>query len=271
MGEGQSLSHVCASGEYRYLLRYRRWFALKRARCGRSRLGTIVPPPSFGALERLRRGWPEWCVTRTSELAIRIHACGYTSVYLPITFGRGLIPPDLSAAPSANAFRWSTRFPSQELQAPHPAVPSHRWNATTLVAVTDPGTSPPDSWLGTPENIGLQFLVLPVVCGGGRLDGWHRPRCDSGAGALRLSSTVGLVRRLGDVVADATGSCSARRWQGRGFGAPFVADAKGTLNHNRVHVRGEEVSSNARIPGNGPTSFLPSSLGLGSPAADALV
>ena len=35
-------------------------------------------------------GWSEWCVTEDSELAIRIHACGYDSVYLPTTFGRAL-------------------------------------------------------------------------------------------------------------------------------------------------------------------------------------
>lgn len=37
-------------------------------------------------------GWAEWCVTEDSELAIRIHNVGYTSVYVDETFGRGLIP-----------------------------------------------------------------------------------------------------------------------------------------------------------------------------------
>ena len=36
--------------------------------------------------------WAEWCATEDSELAIRIHAHGYSSVYLNQTFGRGLIP-----------------------------------------------------------------------------------------------------------------------------------------------------------------------------------
>ncbi len=36
--------------------------------------------------------WAEWCATEDSELAIRIHARGYSSVYLNQTFGRGLIP-----------------------------------------------------------------------------------------------------------------------------------------------------------------------------------
>ena len=37
-------------------------------------------------------GWAEWCLTEDSELAVRIHALGYSGVYLTTTFGRGLIP-----------------------------------------------------------------------------------------------------------------------------------------------------------------------------------
>jgi len=43
------------------------------------------------ALERAG-GWAEWCLTETSELAVRIHAAGYRSVYLTEPYGRGLIP-----------------------------------------------------------------------------------------------------------------------------------------------------------------------------------
>ena len=44
--------------------------------------------------EALQRagGWAEWCLTEDSELAIRIHALGYTSVYMTEVFGRDLIP-----------------------------------------------------------------------------------------------------------------------------------------------------------------------------------
>lgn len=37
-------------------------------------------------------GWAEWCLTEDSECAVRIHALGYSSVFINQTFGRGLIP-----------------------------------------------------------------------------------------------------------------------------------------------------------------------------------
>jgi hypothetical protein len=59
-------------------------------------------------------GWAEWCLTEDSELAIRIHAAGYESVYLTEPFGRGLIPQTL-AAYRAQRFRW-TYGPVQEFK-----------------------------------------------------------------------------------------------------------------------------------------------------------
>ena len=37
-------------------------------------------------------GWAEWCLTEDSECAVRIHALGYSSLFINHTFGRGLIP-----------------------------------------------------------------------------------------------------------------------------------------------------------------------------------
>ncbi len=59
-------------------------------------------------------GWAEWCVTEDSELAIRIHALGYSSVYLTTTFGRGLIP-ETFAGYKKQRFRW-TAGPVQEFK-----------------------------------------------------------------------------------------------------------------------------------------------------------
>lgn len=59
-------------------------------------------------------GWSEWCVTEDSELAIRIHALGYSSVYLTSSFGRGLIP-ETFAGYKKQRFRW-TYGPVQELK-----------------------------------------------------------------------------------------------------------------------------------------------------------
>ncbi len=59
-------------------------------------------------------GWAEWCVTEDSELAIRIHAAGYSSVYVAETFGRGLIPETFGGY-KRQRFRW-TYGPVQELK-----------------------------------------------------------------------------------------------------------------------------------------------------------
>ncbi len=49
--------------------------------------------------------WAEWCVTEDSELAIRIHAVGYTGVYLPESYGKGLIPDSFSDY-KKQRYRW---------------------------------------------------------------------------------------------------------------------------------------------------------------------
>ena len=51
-------------------------------------------------------GWAEWCLTEDSELAIRIHALGYSGVYLTTTFGRGVIP-DTFLDYKKQRFRWT--------------------------------------------------------------------------------------------------------------------------------------------------------------------
>lgn len=59
-------------------------------------------------------GWAEWCATEDSELSIRIHALGYSSIYTNETFGRGLIPETFSGY-KKQRFRW-TYGPVQELR-----------------------------------------------------------------------------------------------------------------------------------------------------------
>ncbi|KRC56969.1 MULTISPECIES: glycosyltransferase [unclassified Nocardioides] len=59
-------------------------------------------------------GWAEWCLTEDSELSIRIHAAGYSSVYLTEAYGRGLVPETFEAY-RRQRFRW-TYGPVQELR-----------------------------------------------------------------------------------------------------------------------------------------------------------
>jgi len=60
-------------------------------------------------------GWAEWCMTEDSELAIRIHASGYESVYLKHPYGRGLVPETWNGY-RKQRFRW-TYGPVQEIRA----------------------------------------------------------------------------------------------------------------------------------------------------------
>jgi exo-beta-1,3-glucanase (GH17 family)/cellulose synthase/poly-beta-1,6-N-acetylglucosamine synthase-like glycosyltransferase len=41
-------------------------------------------------LERI--GWAEWCITEDAELGLRIFAEGYEATYIPVSYGRGLMP-----------------------------------------------------------------------------------------------------------------------------------------------------------------------------------
>lgn len=57
-------------------------------------------------------GWATWCLTEDSELSIRIHSLGYSSVYLTTVLGRGLIPETFHGY-RKQRFRW-TYGPVQE-------------------------------------------------------------------------------------------------------------------------------------------------------------
>jgi cellulose synthase/poly-beta-1,6-N-acetylglucosamine synthase-like glycosyltransferase len=85
------------------------------------------------ALERAG-GWSEWCLTEDSELAPRIHALGYTSVYVGETFGRGLIPETFSGYAKQRR-RW-TYGPIQELKRHLPMFVPTRVGARTALTPT---------------------------------------------------------------------------------------------------------------------------------------
>jgi cellulose synthase/poly-beta-1,6-N-acetylglucosamine synthase-like glycosyltransferase len=90
---------------------------------------------TVGTMSLIRRqalvqagGWAEWCLTEDSELAIRVHAAGYDSVYLTEPYGRGLIP-DTFAAYRRQRFRW-TFGPVQEIRR-HWRLFLPRWAGAT--------------------------------------------------------------------------------------------------------------------------------------------
>ncbi|MBV8740624.1 MAG: glycosyltransferase [Sinobacteraceae bacterium] len=51
-------------------------------------------------------GWAEWCITEDAELGLRVFAAGYEAQYVPISYGRGLMP-DTFIDFKKQRFRWA--------------------------------------------------------------------------------------------------------------------------------------------------------------------
>ena len=95
---------------------YAVFFATGMVSLDEARAGITVGTMSLirrAALERAG-GWATWCMTEDSELAIRIHALGYQSIYLTEPYGRGLIPQTFNGY-RRQRYRW-TYGPVQEFQ-----------------------------------------------------------------------------------------------------------------------------------------------------------
>jgi exo-beta-1,3-glucanase (GH17 family)/cellulose synthase/poly-beta-1,6-N-acetylglucosamine synthase-like glycosyltransferase len=63
-------------------------------------------------------GWAEWCITEDAELGLRILARGYESVYVPRSYGRGVMP-DTIADYKKQRFRWA--FGAMQIMRHHRA------------------------------------------------------------------------------------------------------------------------------------------------------
>lgn len=50
--------------------------------------------------------WGEWCITEDAELGLRLFEAGYEAVYMPESYGKGLVP-DSFAAYKTQRFRWA--------------------------------------------------------------------------------------------------------------------------------------------------------------------
>lgn len=51
-------------------------------------------------------GWAEWCITEDAELGLRIFEKGYEAVYVPVSFGQGLMPDNFMDY-KKQRFRWA--------------------------------------------------------------------------------------------------------------------------------------------------------------------
>jgi exo-beta-1,3-glucanase (GH17 family)/cellulose synthase/poly-beta-1,6-N-acetylglucosamine synthase-like glycosyltransferase len=51
-------------------------------------------------------GWAEWCITEDAELGLRVFEAGYEAIYIPKSYGRGLMP-DTFIDYKRQRFRWA--------------------------------------------------------------------------------------------------------------------------------------------------------------------
>lgn len=121
--------------------------------------------PIVGTMSLIRRGaleeaggWSEWCLTEDSELAIRIHALGYSSVYLTHVYGRGLIP-DTFAGYKQQRFRW-TYGPVQELRHHFRLYLPGRWRQPSRMTLAQRLHHPVQGLLGL--SVSPSIALVPV-------------------------------------------------------------------------------------------------------------
>ncbi len=104
-------------------------------------------------------GWAEWCVTEDSELAIRIHALGYSSIYLTQSFGKGLIP-ETFAGYKKQRHRW-TAGPVQEFKHHFNLLMLWPWHQPSLLTLTQRIHHFNHGF--DRFNVGLGVLLTPIM------------------------------------------------------------------------------------------------------------
>ena len=63
---------------------------------------TMIRRPTLDAVG----GWAEWCITEDAELGLRLFEAGHKALYIPCTYGRGLMP-DTFADFKKQRYRWA--------------------------------------------------------------------------------------------------------------------------------------------------------------------
>jgi len=93
-------------------------------------------------------GWAEWCICEDAELGLRIFEAGYQALYLPRSYGRGLMP-DSFVDYKKQRFRWAygamqiLRYHARALLRPA-AARSPPASATTSSPAGCPGFRRPE-------------------------------------------------------------------------------------------------------------------------------
>jgi cellulose synthase/poly-beta-1,6-N-acetylglucosamine synthase-like glycosyltransferase len=106
-------------------------------------------------------GWAEWCLTEDSELAVRIRALGYSSVYLTHVYGRGLIP-ETFAGYKQQRFRW-TFGPVQELKRHWRLYLPRRWRHPSRLTTAQRIHDATHGLYGISTGLGIASAPLAIA------------------------------------------------------------------------------------------------------------
>lgn len=89
-------------------LAYQYFFSMSMA--SRNERDAIIYAGTMGLIRRSALaqvgGWDEWCITEDAELSLRLLDAGWSSLYVPQSYGRGIMPMDYAGL-RRQRFRWA--------------------------------------------------------------------------------------------------------------------------------------------------------------------
>ena len=145
--------------------------------------------PFVGTMGLFRRsaltavgGWNEWCICEDTEASVRVTKAGWSGLYIPRCFGRGVVPPSF-AGMLTQRHRWC--YGAMQILRLH-------WRSLM------PWDRSPDNHLTAPQR--RDFLMASV--------GWFRDLLMLAFSLLLLAITGLLVTQSGFAVAPLDGSRS---------------------------------------------------------------
>jgi cellulose synthase/poly-beta-1,6-N-acetylglucosamine synthase-like glycosyltransferase len=153
-------------------LSYQYFFSVSMA--SRNERNAIIFAGTMGLIRRdalkATGGWDEWCITEDAEVSFRLLKAGYQSVYVPDTYGRGLMPLDYAGL-KKQRFRWA--FGGMQLLRMHaPVVFGLNRAGTLTLAQRYAYISGGLQWLNDPITFGFTVVLLiasTALIGGGSL------------------------------------------------------------------------------------------------------
>jgi cellulose synthase/poly-beta-1,6-N-acetylglucosamine synthase-like glycosyltransferase len=108
------------------------------------------------ALEQVG-GWDEWCVTEDAEVSLRLLNCGHTSVYVPQTYGRGIMPLDYAGL-KKQRFRWA--FGGMQILRKHLGALLNPFSGRLTWAQRFAYINGGLQWLNDPMTLGFTAVLL---------------------------------------------------------------------------------------------------------------